>query len=110
MRALLCKTVSVSLFAAMLVLSFAVGWAPRCYAQAAAQLDPPAKIAALHEPPAAPDVSAARSAAAPDPASSVDVAKELAAMKARIELLEAELKSHTAATEPPLAAGISTRV
>jgi hypothetical protein len=78
-------------------LSFAL--APRGYAQSPAQADAPTKVAALHEPAAAPDVSPARPAATPDPASSVDIAKELAAMKARIELLEAELKSRTAATE-----------
>jgi hypothetical protein len=90
----------------MLVLSLAL--APRCYAQTPAQPEAPTKVAELHEP--ATDATPARAATAPDPQSSVDVAKELAAMKARIELLEAELKSRTAATEPPLAAGISTRV
>lgn len=91
----------------MLVLSLAVGQAPRCYAQAPAQPDAPAKVAALHDPAAAPEVSPARPAAAPDPASSTDIAKELAAMKARIELLEAELKSRTL-NGPPLVAGPAT--
>ena len=88
----------------MLVLSLAVGQAPRCYAQTAVPPDGWTKVAALHEAPAATDVSPARPAAAPDPASSVDIAKELAAMKARIEMLEAELKSRTL-SGPTLAAG-----
>ena len=109
MRASLCKTVSVSILAAMLVLSFAVGHPPRCYAQVAAQPDASTNIAALHESPAAPDVAAARPAAAPDPQSTADLAKELEAMKARIELLEAELKSRTVVTDASLAAGTPAR-
>ena len=104
MRTLLRKALVASAFPSMLVLSLAVGQAPRCYAQAPAQPDAPAKVAALHEPAAAPDVSPARPAAALDPASSTDIAKELAAMKARIELLEAELKSRTL-SGPTLVAG-----
>src|ERR1017187_3461667 len=106
MRGLLRKAVAVSTFPSILVLSLAL--APPCYAQTQAQPEVPTKVAELHEP--ATDATPARAATAPDPQSPVDVAKELAAMKARIELLEAELKSRTAATEPPLAAGISTRV
>jgi len=93
----------------MLVLSFAVGEASRCYAQAAAQPDAPAKIAALHEPSAAPDVAPARPAAPAGPQSTADLAKELEAMKARIELLETELKSRTVMTDASLAAGAPTR-
>ncbi len=107
MRTLLRKAVVASTFPSMLVLSLAVGQAPRCYAQAPAQPDAPVKVAALHDPAAAPEVSPARPAAAPDPASSTDIAKELAAMKARIELLEAELKSRTL-NGPPLVAGPAT--
>ena len=107
MRTLLRKAVAASVFPSMLVLSLAVGQAPRCYAQAPAQPDAPAKVAALHEPAAAPDVSPARPAAAPDPAGATDIAKELAAMKARIELLEAELKSRTL-SGPALVAGPAT--
>src|SRR5208282_1395366 len=102
MNNLLRKAVAVSAFPSMLVLSLAVGQAPRCYAQTAVPPDGWTKVAALHEAPAATDVSPARPAAAPDPASSVDIAKELAAMKARIELLEAELKSRT---QPAVVAG-----
>jgi len=104
MRTLLSRAVVASAFPSMLVLSLAVGQAPRCYAQTAVPPDGWTKVAALHEAPAATDVSPARPAAAPDPASSVDIAKELAAMKARIEMLEAELKSRTL-SGPTLAAG-----
>jgi hypothetical protein len=101
MRTLLRKAVAASAFPSIVVLSLAVGQGPRCYAQAPAQPDAPAKVAALHEPAAAPDVSPARPAAAPDPASSTDIAKELAVMKARIELLEMELKAHGTTTDMP---------
>ncbi|MGA8539134.1 MAG: outer membrane beta-barrel protein, partial [Terriglobales bacterium] len=92
MRALLFKTISVSLFAVMLILI----QPPRGYAQAAAQSNPfeKAAAAALQES-AAPDASPTRPAPPLDPARSADIAKELADMKARIELLEAELKSRT---------------
>lgn len=90
------KAVAVSTFPSILVLSLAVGQPPSCCAQTPAQPGAPTKVAALHEPSAAPDVSPVRSAAVIDPASSADIAKELAAMKARIELLEAELKSRAA--------------
>ncbi len=101
MKILLRGAVSVSVFPAMLVLSFALGEASRGYAQGTAQPDASVKVAALHEPSAdvSTDVSPVRPAAVPAPASTVDIAKELAAMKARIELLEAELKSRTASTE-----------
>jgi hypothetical protein len=115
MRARLRKAAAVSTFFSMLVLSLALAQAPRGYAQTSAQPDAPAKVAALHEPAAAPDVSPTRSAPALDPQSSLDLAKELAAMKARIEVLEAELKSRTAPTEvtpaaSTLAAGTTVRV
>ena len=94
----------------MLVLSLAVGQATLCYGQTQAQADGQTKVAALRElPPGGSDTGTANSStppatagpvAAPDPEVSLDVAKELAAMKARIELLEAELKRHAAA-EPP---------
>jgi hypothetical protein len=75
--------------------------APSAYAQTSAPADGGTKIAALNEPAA--DVAPGRAAAtAPDPQSSLDVAKELAAMKARIELLEMELKSRTLPTEASL--------
>src|ERR1035441_7957647 len=102
MRTLLRKAVAASAFPSIVVLSLAVGQGPRCYAQAPAQPDAPAKVAALHETAAAPDVSPARPAAAPDPASSTDIAKELTVMKARIELLEMELKARGTTTDMPV--------
>jgi hypothetical protein len=97
------KAVAVSTFPSMLVLSLAVGQVSRCHAQTPAQPETPTKVAALHEPSPTPDLSPSRpAAAAPDPASTTDIAKELAAMKARIELLETELKSRTVITDASL--------
>jgi len=91
----------------MLVLSLGVSQGARSYAQTQAQPDAQTKVAVLREPlPGGVDASATKgtapatarpaATATPDPEISMDVAKELAAMKARIELLEAELKSHPA--------------
>jgi hypothetical protein len=108
MRALLRKPVAVSVFCPMLVLSLGLGQGGgRCYAQTQTQPNDPAKLAALHEPLAS-DTSATSStapAAAGPPAKtdaeiSLDIAKELAVMKARIEQLEAELKDRAATTPP----------
>jgi hypothetical protein len=82
-------------FHGAILLSLALGQASRGYAQVQAQPEAPTKVATLREPAAAADVSPARPATAPQPLSTNDIAKELAAMKARIELLEAELKSRT---------------
>jgi hypothetical protein len=107
MRALLRKPAAVSAFCPMLVLSVCVGQGARCYAQAQTQPEAPPKVAALHEPlptdtnatsTTAP--AAARPPAKPDPEFSLDIAKELAVMKARIEQLEAELKSRSASAQP----------
>ncbi len=68
-----------------------------CDAQTDSHPDPPAKLA-LHNPSAAPDVPA-NAAHAPDQVSA-DIVKELEAMKARIEQIEAELKSRTPAPNP----------
>ena len=106
MSAQLRKVTAVSTFPSLLILSLAL--APRCGAQTQAQPDAPAKVAALHEPSPAPDVSPVRSAATSDPASPADISKELAAMKARIELLEAELKSRAAAEPRPSVAPVAS--
>ncbi|MGA7630887.1 MAG: outer membrane beta-barrel protein [Terriglobales bacterium] len=102
------RAMSLATFPAVLVLSLVVSGGSRCYAQTSAQADAPVKVAAVHEaaavPDVSPDVSPTRPAAAPDPASPADIAKELAAMKARIELLEAELKTRMAAPGAPLVA------
>ena len=107
LRALLRKAAAISTFPSMLVLSLAVAQAPRAYAQTPAPPDASTKVAALHEP--ADDVAPGRAATAPDPQSSLDLAKELAAMKARIEQLEAELKVRAAAEASP-AAGTPARI
>ena len=122
MRALLCKPVAVSAFFSMFVFILCAGEGARCYAQAQTQPDAQKNVAALHEPLAG-DVAttstaappAARPAAKPDPELSLDIARELAAMKARIEQLEAELKSRSATTaaaqpEPSQPAAAATAV
>jgi hypothetical protein len=95
------KALTLSTLPSVLVLTLAVGQAPRVYAQAQTHADAPTKVAVLHDPSlgpnAAPDVAPARPSAVPDPVSA-DIEKELEAMKLRIEQLEAELKSRTAAT------------
>jgi len=101
--------VSALLFS-MLALCWAVAQSSHCYAQTQNQAqDQTTKMAALHEPSAAPDVAAARSANPPDPQTTADLAKELQAMKARIELLETELKSRTVVTDASLATGSPAR-
>ena len=99
-RALLRKAVAVSTFPTMLVFSLAVGQAPRCYGQTQAQPDSQTKVAALHEPlpggsdATAPDSTApppTRSAAASDLGVELALENELAAMKARMEQISAQL-------------------
>ena len=98
-RAVLRKGVAASILPCMLILILAL--APTAYAQTAAPEENGTKIAALIESSA--DADAGRVAAsAPDPQSPLDLAKELAAMKARIEVLEMELKSRTLPTEASL--------
>ncbi|MGC1448799.1 MAG: outer membrane beta-barrel protein [Candidatus Sulfotelmatobacter sp.] len=97
----------LSMFALFLAMSQVL----RCDAQTQTQSESQTKIAELHEPlPAgtAPTKgtapAAAQPAATPDPEFSLEVAKELAVMKARIEQLEAELKSRSAGEPAPLPA------
>ena len=99
-----CK---VTAFTSMLLLSVAISQAPRAQAQVQPQPDTPNKVAVLHEAsPAGTDANnttgAAQPAPAPDPRISLDtdIAKELAAMKARIEQLEFELRNRAAAAQP----------
>src|SRR5271163_248556 len=110
-KTLSCKAVAISTFPSVLVLTVAVGLGPRSYAQAQAQPDTPTKVATLHEPsPRGSDTSSTTSAppatakpsttTAPDPEMTRDIARELAAMKSRIEQLELELKSRTVPTRP----------
>ena len=84
----------------MLVLSLGVGQSAPCHAQSQSQEDGPTKVAAMHEPsaddtgtPKNTTPATAQPAGKPDAEISLDIAKELAVMKARIEQLEAELKS-----------------
>jgi hypothetical protein len=110
MRTLSRKPVAVSAFLPMLVLGFGVGHGMRCYAQTQTPSDAQQKVAVLREPlpsdagttnsagPAAP-----RLTAKPEPEASIDIAKELAVMKARIEQLEMELKSRNAGDPGPTA-------
>jgi len=104
-RVMLRKPAAISAFLPMFVLSLCVGQDARCYAQAQTQPDAPTKVAVLREPLPAETSSAnstalasAQPSAKPDPEISLDIAKELAVMKARIEQLEAQLKNRTAAT------------
>ena len=116
MRALLHKPAAVSaFFFAMLVLSHSVGQGMRCYAQTQPQPDTQTKVAALHKPvpsdtdtPNSTAPTAARPAATPDPEISPAVAKELAAMKAEIELLRAELRGRNASDLGSTSAGASS--
>jgi len=112
MRTLLCKPFAPSAFLAVVVLSLGVDQCAPCYAQTQTQPDAQRKVAVLREPlpsdagttnGAAP---AAQPAAKLDPEVSMDIVKELAAMKARIEQLEAELKSR-AATEPATSTSVA---
>src|SRR5580693_2900390 len=109
MTALSCRRTTASAFLPMLALALGVGQSARCYAQT--QVGAQAKVAVLREPlpsdtgttnSAAP--AAARPAAKPEPEASLDIAKELAAMKARIEQLETELKSRNVAETAPVPA------
>jgi len=87
---------------------------PFCYAQVPAQPQTQTKVAELHEPALPPaggataDVGTASSKVAEPPARVAEpvpseITKELELMKARIELLEAELKSRSAGPQPSLA-------
>jgi Putative beta-barrel porin-2, OmpL-like. bbp2 len=107
MRTLSRKAVAASAFPPMLILSLAVGRASLGYAQTRTQPDAPTKVAALHEP--LPDGTVrdggatgnppSGAVATPDPEITPAVARELAAMKAEIEQLKAELKGRNT-TEP----------
>ncbi len=110
MKTLWCRPAVVAVFL-LLMLGVIPATGPGCYAQAQTPTDAQTKVAKLHEPAgsgAAPDTgatnpSSTRPAAVADPGLSPAVAKELEAMKARIEQLEMELKARPAA-EPPAAA------
>ena len=88
MRMRLRRTVTLLVLPILLVLTIAVVLAPRGFAQSGAQADAAAKAAA------APGQTSS-GLGSPDQ-SSADIVRELEAMKARIEQLEAELKRRAA--------------
>jgi hypothetical protein len=116
MRTPLCRPTATSTFLSLLVLSLAVGQAPRSYAQTQEQPDAQTKVAALHEPStgvvvrdggAVSNSTPGAPAVTPDPEISPAVAKELAAMKAEIEELKAALKGRSAVEPVSPSAGAS---
>lgn len=104
------KTRPVTAIPLALVLTLVLAQGPFGYAQAPAQSQTQTKVAELHEPAqpsadGAAGVGAAGSKAAEPAAKLADsvpseITQELELMKARIELLEAELKSRTVAAQP----------
>ena len=103
MKTLLGRPKIVFAFFSMLALSLGVGQGAPCYAQSQSQENGQTKVAAMHEP-SADDTGTpkkatpvtAQPAGKSDAEISLDIAKELAVMKARIEQLETELKSRAA--------------
>ncbi len=116
------KTVAISTFPTMLVLSAALGHSSLCYGQAPTQPDSQTRVAAVHEPvPAESDAGAthntttlpARSASAPDLGVELALEQELASMKLRMEQISAqlaELKLRKAAAEASSPAETSATV
>jgi hypothetical protein len=100
-RTRLCKARTFSTLSTVLLLILAVGKAPCVYAQSSTQPDSATRVATLYDPPAASDSVSAQPVAVPEPAAP-DIAKELAAMKARIEQLEAQIKSRAMTTNASL--------
>ena len=103
MRTLLRRTVAVLASPPILVLGLAVAQAQRGYAQTQSQPDASMQLAAGHEPsPGGPDAnvsgaSVSGTAVAPDP----EIVKRFAAMEARIEQLESQLKARGTAESAP---------
>jgi hypothetical protein len=103
------------MFTATLVLCLAFVPGSRCYAQAQDQPEAQTKIAKMDQPAksgssdGSADVGSttntlhAQPAVTPEPAVSAAVAKELEALKARIEQLELQLKGNAAPEQPPAA-------
>jgi hypothetical protein len=111
MKAIIRKAVAMLVSLPMLVLTHGVILGTLCYAQTQSQGDAQPKVAALREDsPVASDRGAAnhtvsataQPAAEPDPAVTLSIEKELAAMRVRMEQLEvelSELKSRSAAAK-----------
>jgi hypothetical protein len=102
-----------AMFLSMFALCLAFAQGSRCYAQAQAQPQAQTEVAKLHKSEPSPESSAdvgsttsespARPAVSPNPAVPADVASELAALKARIEQLELQLKGNAAPEQPSTA-------
>jgi hypothetical protein len=114
-KALLLRVTAISFYIPLLVLSLAMVRTPRGYAQTATDADAPTRVAALHEAANGPGPSATNGVTAtvpptatPDPNLSLDIAKELEAMKLRIEQLELELKSRATAVPQPTSTASAT--
>jgi Putative beta-barrel porin-2, OmpL-like. bbp2 len=100
----------------VLALGFTVSQMPQCYGQSQEQATAPVNIAALHSPApdgagrdgetksTAPSGTTGNLNPAPDPEISPAVARELAALKAEIEELKAELKGRAAVEPAPAVA------
>jgi hypothetical protein len=119
MRPLLRTAAAGAMFLSMFALCLAFAQGSRCYAQALAQPQAQAEVAKLHKsgepsPGSSADVgsatseSPARPAVSPNPAVPVDVASELAALKARIEQLELQLKGNAAPEQPSTSTAMAT--
>jgi hypothetical protein len=114
MRTLLHKRLAVSAFVPVFVSIVSVGHTVRCPAQAQVQPETQTRVAALREPSAndagaANNTSpvAARITTAADPAVTLSIEKELAAMRVRMEELQAqlnELKGRPPAGQPAVTA------
>ncbi len=120
MRALLHKRPTVSAFFPLLVLSLGIGQTVRCFAQTQMHPDTQTKVAALREQlpndagaANSTSTAAGRPTAAADPAVTLSIEKELAAMRVRMEELQAELnelKGRTSAGEPAVSAAESGKL
>jgi hypothetical protein len=103
MRIQFCKAFDVAVLLVFLTLNVALASAQT----AATASHGPAPSAAGHDEGTSSTPPSTGVAATPDP-TSLDIAKELAAMKARIEQLEAQLKVRTAAEAAPAVAPAKT--
>jgi len=102
-----CRVAAVTIFLPLMGLLAAAG--PRCYGQSESPAQSQTKVAKLNEPAAneaAPDTGANNKTTSAQPATPSDpelppaVKKALAAMQARIEQLETELKARSASEQP----------
>jgi hypothetical protein len=99
MTTLMRKALTKLVVPSIMVLSLAIAQAQPCYSQAQVQPDALPKVAIPDK--AATDKSVEKSKASTDLSDPHALEQELAAMKARIEVLEAELRARDAATATP---------